>query len=444
MRISRLIIIASIGINILLTACTSHLSKTPSGTDVPIVEVSQPTTPKVEVITPRSYPTWTPIPEPTWGSVQCSDQGFSIYPPEYFGFEGSIIYWDSAEREYFTLGGMPLERNPFMISEEYSIIGFSNSGSHIAFNNFSTNSMEIFDVYGTRWQISPTFENLGLKLEPTIDHYLFDYVSWLGDSALFVQVYPVGDGEQHRPYPAILDIKSGDWIDLWITTLPASIPTYVAIPSPNLQYFAYLDADLSVWSVKDASRIWASHDYDHSIYFAQGHGILRLLLWAPTSKMFAYTSHDSARQKYDRAWTNDVYLVELRGDKESRITNLSDYPAIVSSLLAWSPDGRYLALNASTGTQGYSSFHLYLLIYDTFKQDYAYSCYIPDAEYISALVWSHSSDSFVFYTSCNNFECPKPLRYGEVTSGIMYTLEEDIGHLGQGWSLIDPTEFGEP
>ena len=433
-----------------VAACTVYFDQSSSVPDIPASNTPPQTTPQVEVISPRIFPTQTLVPQPTWGSVQCLNQGSSIQPPDDFGFEGWIIYWDLTKQMYFTLGGTPLERNPFKIADEYNVIGFSRSGDLLAFNEYSTNSVDIFDIHGERWQIIPVVDILGIDQDQSTDHYLIEYLTWLDDSALFAQLYPVGDGEQHSPFPAILDIRSGNWVDVWISSLPYRSPTSVAIPSPNLQYFAYIDSrpddpsGLSVWSVKDASRIWTSQNYDHSISGTKGHGILRLLLWSPISRMFAYSSHDSAQQEYDRAWTRDVYLVDVMDNMQKKITNLSDYPAIVTSLLSWSPDGRYLALNASTGTQGFPSFHLYLLIYDTFKQDYAYSCYIADAEYISSLVWSPSSDSFIFYTSCNSFDCPNPLRYGEVTSGVMYTLEEDIGHLGQGWSLITPTEFGEP
>ena len=424
----------------LVAACTVNFDQPSSTMYILASSTPQQTTPQVEVINPRIFPTQTP--KPSWGSIQCRDQGISIQPPDDFGFEGSIIYWDLAEQMYLALGGTPLESKPFKIGDEYSIIGFSSSGSLLAFNEYPSNSVEIFDNHGLRWQIIPDIDNLDIDHDQSTGHFLIEYVTWLDDSAFFVQLYPVGDGEQHRPFPAILDIRSGEWVDEGISSLPDRSQTSVAIPSPNLQYIAF--SGLSVWSVKDTSRIWTSDSYDYSISGTKGHGILRFLLWSPTSTIFAYTSHDSAQQEYDLACTRDVYLVDVIDNKEKKITNLSDYPAIVSSLLAWSPDGRYLAFNASTGSSGHASFQLYLLIYDTYENEYAYSCQISNAEYISSLVWSPSSDSFIFYTSCNSVECPKPLMYGEVTSDIIYTLNKDIGHLGQGWSPNVPAEFGEP
>lgn len=450
-RIIKPIINALIFISVFGAACTSSANQTSIATDTSTVATAQQNTPLIATMVPRFFPTQTPVPSPIWGTVQCSNGGVPIHPPSEFGFEGSVIYWDPVEWKYFLMGGKPLERYAFDISDEYSVIGFSNSGSLLAFRADSTNSLEIFDIAGNRWQVMPVVDGLGLNVDETIEKYSFEYVTWLGDSALFVQVYPIGGGEQHRPYPAILDVRSGDWIDIGLSDLPNRGPTWAAIPSPNLDYIAYIDAHpdnpsgLSIWSVQGGSKIWVDEDYDDSLYFTKGHGVLYYALWSPTSDFFAYKSEKRSQSDNDPGtWDRGVYLLSIKVNLEEKITNLTDfYPRFSSHLLGWSPDGRYLAFDADYGFIGQSSSlrQLQLLVYDTFDHGYAYSCQIADPESVSQLLWSQSSDAFIFVISCDNMDCPKSLRYGETDSEILYTLIEGIGHIGQGWSPFPPSSF---
>ena len=265
-----------------------------------------------------------------------------------------------------------------------------------------------------------------------------DY-EWLDGHSLSAKVYPKAEGEY--PCPAVFNAITGEVINLGFADLANRDLTDVAIPSPNLEFIVYVELyekreiRLTLWSLADRETVWAYQNYEDSLIFSKGPGDWQFLAWSPDSKSFAFTSPENP----DRLIRDQkgIYVFDIDLMDEISVTNFADeVDEFWSTILGWSPNGDYLAIEVSRWDE-IESARRDILIYESSTWELVYSCAIPAALHNLDFIWSPSSDSYIVTYYSETGDDFSPAIYSDIVFGATFTIAEadELRFVGSKWSL---------
>ena len=334
---------------------------------------------------------------------------------------------------------MPLTQSqlPMGLEQEFVVYDFSPDGKWLAYSPLHSSEDPSLRLFETPMMILLSYT--GERIEHPIDVSVFedelreccldsyfdrlsDDSHWINNELLYMELFalPVEGSTGGAVMPEIFDPFAGVWLTDWLDALSdrPGVGTFrddIGI-SPDLSRVLYPFISGEGWGNGIILRdLTTKNELWFDPMFAYDYGIL--IRWSPDSSVVAVANRLTSR----------LLLISRDGDVREEIANSSFLGSGFNvEYLAWSPDGRYLAL-----IDDYEIVND-VYIYDTVNDQYIYRCPLTElSDYFIRLIWSPDG-AWIALTALDS-----PLQVLNVQTGEVIQLLDDA--IAVGWSDKFPT-----
>jgi hypothetical protein len=397
---------------------TSTVSPLMSKTNTPIVLTPTPLATSTKRVLQQS-------------AIECSGHGLMNELTPTFGFQGSLVYYDSTLRKVLFAGGEKFHTWDAPIMERYlNLIGFSPNGEWLAYW-ISPAKFHITSFQGEQIEFDADPKPLRNFVPSGSGLKQIGWPTWINNQLISLGVNNPRPGQPNYYFMAYLNPFTSEWLLLDVYPLKGFDEVGRGFPSPDLTRILYIQghsdgtSTLVLFDRNSDAELW---DQDNFGNFSIIEGVPNSqIAWAKDSSKVAFVNHEKENQS--------TITILSRGGQVIHKFVPAEQGGVSS--VRWSPDGEFLAIGINESKEETPS-NVYIsssiLIYNQNLEEITFTCPISAHQEVKDISWIPSTPAIAYYAVNGDVENGRVI-FLDLITGISTKIAENVSQFG-GWSAV--------